>query len=313
MQLIQLVYKNYIKLFFIIILFLTSSNNIIAQWNNFISFDTPANNIYIDTLQTNNIWQIGAPHKILFDTAWSRPNAIVTDTVNYYPVNDTSSFVIKIIRPFLWQWIPDSYGPTPFVSFISKINTDSLLDGGYVEYSINNGNDWLLVNGYFFGNGNHPPYFGEGRALFTGTWNTWIQTSIVLGDSNPDFGIETVDSVLFKFTFVSDGINTNKEGWIIDEIEYGTVSVIGINNIREENYNFNIYPNPVENKFCITFIETGSINNELKIYNVFGDLVYQSLIQNSKSEINISDLPNGMYFVKLISDKQILTKKIIKE
>lgn len=318
-QAIQLVYKNYIAVFFTVILFLSSNNGIAQQWSNSITFDTSFTNLYIDTLQANNSWQIGAPHKILFDSARTRPNAIVTDTVNYYPINDTSSFIVKINRPsdapFWVEWVPYMYGPTPFVSFMSKIDTDSLLDGGYVEYSLNNGTNWLPVNGYYStisGTNNSPSLPNGHIPYFTGTWNKWFQTNIYLGDSNPDPGIETVDSVLFKFTFVSDGINTNKEGWIIDDITYGTIALVGINNI-EKNNNFNIYPNPVTNEFTITAIETGKIYLQLKIVNILGEIVYQSLIEDQKSEINISDLPKGVYFVKMISANQILTKKIIKE
>ncbi|MCE9538020.1 MAG: T9SS type A sorting domain-containing protein [Bacteroidetes bacterium] len=274
LQKIQLVYKNYITVFFIIILFLSSNNIIAQQWSNSITFDTAFTNLYIDTLQVNNSWQIGGPHKVLF------------------------AYV---------------YGPTPFVSFMSKIDTDSLSDVGYVEYSLNNGATWCPVNVYFFVGDYHPPYYGPGTPFFTGTWNGWFETFIYLGDSNPDLGIETVDSVLFKFTFVSDGINTNKEGWIIDDITYGTIALVGVNDIEEENNNFNIYPNPVNNKFTITITETGKTYLQLKIVNILGEMVYQSLIENQKSEINISDLPKGVYFVKLISDKQIITKKIIKE
>lgn len=314
---IQLVYKNSIIVFFIVVLFLTYSNNSIAQqWSNSITFDTTFSNLYIDTLQVNNSWQIGAPHKILFDSARTRPNAIVTDTVNYYPINDTSSFVLKINRPpdnFPGvYWVPYMTGPTPFVSFISKIDTDSLSDVGYVEYSLNNGTSWFPVNDYFFVGDYHPPYYGPGIPFFTGTFNGWFETFIYLGDSNPDPGIETVDSVLFKFTFVSDSINTNKEGWIIDDITYGTIALLGLNDI-EENNNFNIYPNPVNNEFTIAVTETGKIYLQLKIINLLGEMVYQSLIEDQKSGINISDLPKGVYFVKLISNKQILTKKIIKE
>ena len=317
-QQIQLIYKNYISVFFTIIICLTFSNKIIAQqWSNAINFDTVGvhNKVYIDTSHAHNIWQIGTPHKVLFNSANSLPNAIVTDTMGSYPINDTSSFILKITKPspFPWssfQWSPHAIGPTPFVSFMSKIDADSLLDGGYVEYSINNGINWLLVNTYDdFGS---PQFLGSRFPYFTGTRNYWFQTDIILGDSNPDVGIETADSVLFKFTFVSDGINTNKEGWVIDDITYGTIEVEGISNIKENN-NFYIYPNPVSDEFTIKITETGIISNELKIYNILGEMVYQTLIQNSKTLINISDLSSGMYFVKLISDKQIITKKIIKE
>ena len=52
-------------------------------------------NVELDT-SNSNIWQIGASQKIIFDSAATVPNAIVTDTINSYPVNNVSRFTIKI-------------------------------------------------------------------------------------------------------------------------------------------------------------------------------------------------------------------------
>jgi hypothetical protein len=55
--------------------------------------------IYIDTISNqDNIWQVGQPNKIIFNTAYSEPNAIITDTSNHYPTNDTSSLLL-----FIWH------------------------------------------------------------------------------------------------------------------------------------------------------------------------------------------------------------------
>ena len=43
-----------------------------------------------------NIWQIGVPHKTFFNTAYTLPNAIVTDTMNVYPVNNSSAFELIV-------------------------------------------------------------------------------------------------------------------------------------------------------------------------------------------------------------------------
>ena len=71
------------------------TNTTFAQWEYFIDFDSPNsqnNHIIIDTISNpDNIWQIGVPSKTIFDSAYSLTHAIVTDTLNAYPVNDTSS------------------------------------------------------------------------------------------------------------------------------------------------------------------------------------------------------------------------------
>ena len=66
-------------------------------WNE--SFEAPydlnRSHFKIDTTTYHhNIWQIGAPHKTVFSAAYTAPNVIITDTVNHYPVNDTSVFTI---------------------------------------------------------------------------------------------------------------------------------------------------------------------------------------------------------------------------
>ena len=41
---------------------------------------------------TQNIFQIGAPHKLFFGNAYSQPNAIMTDSVHPYKKNNFSYF-----------------------------------------------------------------------------------------------------------------------------------------------------------------------------------------------------------------------------
>ncbi len=63
---------------------------------NFDNGITPPNYwLWIDTVSNpNNIWQIGSPQKTVISSAHSAPNVIITDTVNTYPPNNTSVFII---------------------------------------------------------------------------------------------------------------------------------------------------------------------------------------------------------------------------
>lgn len=62
----------------------------------FFRFDSSNIYLQIDTTSSNNIWQVGQPSKTFFDSAYSPVNAIVTDTINSYPVNNHSAFDIYI-------------------------------------------------------------------------------------------------------------------------------------------------------------------------------------------------------------------------
>ena len=70
----------------------------------------------------------------------------------------------------------------------------------------------------------------------------------------------------------------------------------------------NIYPNPTKD---ILSIETNLSLTEISILNLNGRLIYTSF--EHKDKIDISHLPSGIYFIKVISDKGVFTKKVIKK
>lgn len=74
---------------------------------------------------------------------------------------------------------------------------------------------------------------------------------------------------------------------------------------------FNVYPNP-SNGFINIESEDVNYNSNIKIYNTFGELVYQRANLNfSKFNIDLSYLPNGAYFIQIENNNnQLITKKI---
>lgn len=68
-------------------------------------------------------------------------------------------------------------------------------------------------------------------------------------------------------------------------------------------------PNPSPGKFII---QSSSITiAQIRIFNLLGNLVYTSTIQNRESEIDLSLEPNGIYFIFFKSDNQATTGKLI--
>jgi hypothetical protein len=133
------------------------------------------------------------------------------------------------------------------------------------------------------------------------------------------------DSLMIKFTFISDASIKNKEGWMIDDIVTSAVwpqdCVGGIkgNNIRE---NVSVFPNPATSE--IQVIGNQSTVISIDIYNMLGEKVYQSLVTghslsgvspmtNDPMTINVSSFPSGMYFVEIKTEKGVAVKKFIKE
>ncbi|UTW66821.1 T9SS type A sorting domain-containing protein [bacterium SCSIO 12643] len=251
-----------------------------------ISFDDTSNLdlIIIDTLSNpNNIWQIGKPQKGSFNSAYSDPNVMVTDTINPYPINDTSVF-------YLWYTEHKEPGWWPTLEFKFKTDTDSLNDYGEIQFSPDKGSTWFKVEDNNPGisvncncNRNNP---------FTGRNLHWTDMFIGFGNWDDNYGY--TDSILFKFIFYSDNIPDVKDGWIIDDIKmYDYIS-----NIVEKNIELkiNINPNPAQETIRIQFLDPNIRDaQELKIYSITGQLVIHQMINPPKSEINIETLEPGVY------------------
>jgi PKD repeat protein len=84
----------------------------------------------------------------------------------------------------------------------------------------------------------------------------------------------------------------------------------------QQSLNLNIYPNPTNGKFKIS-IEGETVQYQqkynLEIYNLFGQIVHQTIIQNQDSEIDLSNFSNGIYYVKCISENGAGMVKIVKQ
>jgi hypothetical protein len=74
------------------------------------------------------------------------------------------------------------------------------------------------------------------------------------------------------------------------------------------NSSYNFYPNPA-NSYLTVQSTTGSTLGRIAIYNLFSELVYESYSKKSKEEIDIHNLPAGVYMLF----NQGIKSKLIKE
>lgn len=195
--------------------FFFASLSVSGQWeldgNYDITFDNNygLNHLAIDTVSNpNNIWQIGTPQKNLFANAASLPSAIVTDTLNPFPINDTSIFIIKN------QALEEGFLQPQLVILSGKyyVNSDSLTDYGKIEFSPDNGltwidllNDTIKIDSMWTGSYYQPLYWfwnshwatSRERPILTGNSNGWKEFGVRLSDLGPYFNIEYGDTVLY--------------------------------------------------------------------------------------------------------------------
>ncbi len=244
-------------------------------------YDTSFVLLEIDTTNSNNIWQIGSPQKTLFNQAKSYANVIITDTINMYPTNDTSSFIIKYFS-----------GNCPSIQGVYYSDTDSLNDYGMIEISVDSGQTWINILEDSILLHNEKP-------ILTGNSNGWQNFGFYLGDYSPHFGNY---SFLLKFTFISDSIETQQEGLMFDDLFFcisgNTKNLYQLNTLK-------VFPNPATD--LLSFQLEEPINNaEIRIYSTIGQLITTQNINDINTQFNVSEWNNGMYFYGIFVEGEMV-------
>ncbi len=180
------------------------------------------------------------------------------------------------------------------IRFISELSSNKFIASGYSSSVGTDAEDVFLLkinsNGFAGGCNESPINFSVNSFTMPSisgipSSSTNFITSIISGSTTLVYSQNNLcDSTLFT------SINDN----IFSKSEY-----------------FNVYPNPATEKLTLDFSETLSKKEQVKIFNFIGILVKEISIASS-TEINISDIPNGLYFIQTNSYPQ-QTIKFIKQ
>jgi hypothetical protein len=94
-----------------------------------------------------------------------------------------------------------------------------------------------------------------------------------------------------------DGV-TNQD-WIV---------TVSINNLVENKdiNKLNIYPNPASD---IVIIENAE-NSKISIINMLGQVVFSQTLINNNIKLNVSQIPNGTYLIRIENNNEVITKKL---
>lgn len=219
-----------------------------------IDFESPNPAVSIDTTP-GNLWQIATPQKSFINSVYNK--VIITDSVNFYPPNNQSSFILKI---------PASYitGGTLLISLSYIIDTDTLRDGGTIDYSVDGGVDWYQGNNFDFGQ-IFPDMLYDGSFGLSGRsdWTSLSFFACNIWSSNND-------SLWLRFTFKSDSINNQRDGWAIDDISVQYIDCGGVQEINT-NYHFSsVFPNPVSNTSLLQIKSQNSFIRRVDFYDALG-------------------------------------------
>lgn len=280
-------------------------SNINAQSNDHLQFfdgaDTSASSIKVvrEPNTASNIWQIGKPHKTIFNMAATEPNAIVTDTLNKYPSNNTSSFTFHVD-------LSNFFGNIIATRWKQKLDMDKHNDGGIVEFSIDNGVTWQntfnnpIIHNFYGYNYDNKDTLSSGQYAFSGTDSTWrdIWFCVYRFGNSPS-------SIDYRFTFKSDGINNQKEGWMIDNL-FVTQTMMHIVKENEKSKYLTVYPTATQGTVNIeaSKIQDNHVIESVRLFGIDGRMVEEFKPDPSNFSINISHLPNGIYYLMVNTNLQ---------
>jgi len=74
-----------------------------------------------------------------------------------------------------------------------------------------------------------------------------------------------------------------------------------------------VYPNPAQQMVSIMVPSSGSVDASFELYSVDGRKHLEQKINQTKTELDLSTIPSGMYFFKVISKEGTGTGKLVKD
>ena len=112
-----------------------------------------------------------------------------------------------------------------------------------------------------------------------------------------------------EYFAIAQGKNVKGEWGEITKVEFVTTTEGNIELVED---NFNIYPNPVNDRL---YIETQTLTQTIEIYDVYGRIqqLSNSATQQLSNSINVANLNSGIYFVKVVTENGEVVKRFVKK
>ncbi|TRW26543.1 T9SS type A sorting domain-containing protein [Flavobacterium zepuense] len=130
--------------------------------------------------------------------------------------------------------------------------------------------------------------------------NQWITYSIPL----TDFTNLATRANMSQFIFSSNGTSTV----YIDNVYFSKMATSGVNDIAASKAV--VYPNPANTMLTVT---AGQDIQQLAVYNTVGQQVLLSAPNSATTNLNVSQLQNGVYMLHITANRHTTTQKFIKQ
>lgn len=212
------------------------------------------------------------------------------DTVFYYnnSFNDFKPiYIFNIsVNDTIELYVPDttySYGDTTFQLIVDSIEMVTI-DSELLKKIYTHG-----LNSYYFNN------HGSAYIEKLGGLDWFFPRNLLISESDGPLRCYSDSSIFVNFSAV--------------ECDYRLISKI--DNINE--LAFNIYPNPASSKLTLAITNNQLRINNIEILDITGQKVQSIKLkgQSNRYTINVENLPTGIYFVKVQTERGTVVKKLI--
>ena len=200
------------------------------------------------------------------------------------------------------------YGNTATLDGAQIYSNDETSDPNFYYCNVQGGSSSFGLNGNFY-SGTYSNNLDLDPLFVSPSSGTGINFDGV----NADWSLQSTSPCINtgdpSGTYPSTDIAGNPRiyGATIDIGAYEFQGLVGVLNYNLENQIY-FYPNPTSNQISI---DTKLDISEIIIIDITGKIIM--ITKQHTNVVNVADLLNGIYFIKLITDERIITKKFVKQ
>jgi photosystem II stability/assembly factor-like uncharacterized protein len=232
--------------------------------------------------------------------------------------NTNGIFLFSRNRGHTWPYPTEVMKSSP--SDFCFLNADTIFGishrtiwGSTFTRSMNGGQSWQIFPEPLYNNDGMTKQNSEIYIVGSNDQNIgYIAKSVDFGQSWSTFNTG-ISTRLQNLLFLNDSIALiSGTNGVLLRWNYKLSVFTGIPEYSQIN-SINVYPNPVSDALNIEFKNrTVVVNNKIQIINSIGEVVKEETNNLSGNQtISINDLPNGVYFVHSVIDKEILVRRFV--
>ena len=150
-------------------------------------------------------------------------------------------------------------------------------------------------------------YYENGRRETRAEFDWDIETNTWIGDRLDEYVLTEDDKYHAIISYLWD---ESSNDWAVDEKEYYYRTIVTSVSETDEDY-IRIYPNPCKDFITIESQMQGDI--EIAIISSLGQLVQKIQTTGHRTTVDLQDVRNGTYILRVKEGNQTIVRKIIKE